>query len=225
MQKSVIFILFLIIPDLPLFAIQDGEFMYGDQYWNTYTSTGSSVQFYPSPAPDPYVRINAYGNGGYAGIYQMEDQQSEGYTKAVFHISSVSVGLGGMITVGWTNEDGGFGSYYKDVQTSGDFVVECENTSYPYVTVQADSSNLVSAFVVVDEIEVQRTGTPTPTDTPTPTPTITATPTPSPDLIEKTYDHILGQDSLAGPDLARADYNNDLKIDAADIVRMIIESE
>jgi len=171
------------------YSIEDGEFMYGDLHWNAYTSSQSSVAFYPDPYPDPYVRITAAGYMGYAGIWQQETKMSQGYTKAVFDIQNVSVGLNCLITVGWTNIDGEFDDYWLDVTSPGIYEVICSNPSYPFVTVQADSSYIVNAIVWVDSIEVKKPGptptptstpTPTPTDTPTPTSTPTPTPTPSP---------------------------------------------
>ena len=209
-------------------AIQDGEFKEGDKYWETYISSGSSVNFYPEPMPDPFVRICATKSGGYAGIYQEETKQNQGMTRAIFHLKSVSVGLNALVTIGWTDITGDFGSYYKEVDSSGTYEVDCTNTSFPFVTVQCDSSNIVNAIVEVDEIEVinpSPSPTPTSTPTPTPTPTPTATETPSDDFIQCTCDYITGQVEMTQKEKIKADWNKDGLINAADIVRMIIESQ
>lgn len=184
MQKKIFVQIFLFLHLLlPALCIQDGGFVNGDLYWTPYYDSGSSVAFYPSPIPDPYVRILAHGSGGYAGIYQQETGQSQGNTTAIFNIKSVSVGLGGIVTIGWTDVSGDFGTYYKEITQPGIHQVVCSNTSFPYVTVQADGSNVVNSIVEVDSIQVT-SGTPTPTatptKTPTPTPTHTKTPTPTP---------------------------------------------
>lgn len=180
-------------------AIQDGEFIYGSQHWHTYTSSGSSVNFYPDPMPDPFVRICATSWEGYAGIYQQELEQGQGKTRAIFHLKSVSAGLNALVTVGWTDIDGDFGSYYKEVTSAGTYTVDCNNTNFPFVTVQGDSSHVINAIVEVDEIEVIN-------------PSATPTPTPTPVSRQTVIDYILDEGGESH------DINDDGKIDVADVI-------
>lgn len=202
-----------------VYSITDGDFFYGELYWKTYASYDSSVAFYPDPFPDPFVRILAHGSQGYAGIYQKETGQATGNTRAIFYLKTISAGLGGEITVGWTNQQGSFSNYYVVAKNPGTFTVDCSDTSYPYVTVQADSTYIVNAIVEVDKIEViNPSATPTPTATPVPTPTQAPPPI---SLITNTCNFLNGKGDLSPQEQAQADYNQDSKIDIADIVKMI----
>ena len=250
MQKKIFFqILLFLSLFFPALCIEDGEFIFGNLHWIPYYSAESSVAFYPSPFPDPYVRILAHGSWGYAGIYQQETQQSQGSTIAIFNIKSVSTGLGALITIGWTDISGDFGSYYKEITQAGVYEVVCTNTAFPYVTVQADGSNVINAIVEVDSIQVlntnptptpTKTPTPTPTKTPTPTPTKTPTPTPTPspspsltptptpaptqtpDILTTTEDFLLGKDGMTNEEKEAADCNDDGVIDIADLICLIL---
>ena len=158
MRKSILIFVLLITLSPFAFAILNGDFSLGEYSWNVYKTAESSVNFYPSPMPDPYVQILAHGSGGYAGIYQIETGFTSGEWKATFNIKYVSAGLGGLITIGWTDISGDFGSYYQEITSGGTYTVNCNNIAFPYVTVQADSTYIVNALVEVDDISTEQVG-------------------------------------------------------------------
>ena len=153
MKRDYIFFILIMLISLSARGILNGTFEQGEAYWNQYYSGDDTIQFYSAP-PLSFVRILA--RNGYAGIWQEETAFTSGEWQAIFDIQNVSTGLNAIVTIGWTNITGDFGSYYKEIKTSGTHIVTCNNSSYRYVTVQCDASWIVDALVEVEDIFTQQ---------------------------------------------------------------------
>lgn len=161
-SMAVVFTLF--IPVLSP-GITNGDFCLGNIGWSDYTDPNSSVAYYPAPLC--YVRVLAYRNED-AVAWQEETDFDPGETwRATFDVKSTSVGLGGIITIGWSNVSGDYGTYYKEITTAGTYTVDCDNSDYRFVSIQCTGSSLTNTIVEVNEVataELTPTPTPTPTD-------------------------------------------------------------
>jgi hypothetical protein len=170
---SVAAVVFLTLP-LVAGAIQNGDFYYGDAYWQTYLETNCSATFYPYPDSDPHCRLLGARPGQTAEIYQAETGFNSGDTwRATFVIREVVGGMGSIQTVGWTDDIGAFFGNGLDISHAGTYTVDCNDASYYWVTVHAQGSPGigVDSIIDVDEISTTRLATPTPTPTPTASPT------------------------------------------------------
>ncbi|MCD6385824.1 hypothetical protein J7M23_08620 [Candidatus Sumerlaeota bacterium] len=159
-------VLILFIPMISP-GITNGDFCLGNVGWSDYADPNSSVTYYPVLC---YVRVLAYRNEN-AVTWQEETDFDPGETwQATFDVKSTSVGLGGIITIGWADSSGDYGSYYQDITSAGTYTVECDNSSYRYVSIQCTGSSFTNTIVEVNEVSTAEL-TPTPTPMPTPTPT------------------------------------------------------
>jgi len=154
MRKTILLFIALITLCSIAFPILNGNFDLGEAFWTKYYTGSGSVAFYPDPFS--YVRILALS--GTSGIWQQETGFISGEWKATFTITNISTGLNALVTIGWTDISGDFAGFYQEINSNGTYTVNCNNSSYKYVTVQCDASWIVSAIVEVDEISTQQLG-------------------------------------------------------------------
>jgi hypothetical protein len=159
-------VMFAFLVPMVCFGITNGDFCGGSTGWSQDIGPSSSVSFYPSPLC--YVQVLGYRNER-AVIWQQETAFGSGETwRATFTVSSVSTGLGAIVTLGWSDISGDYASYYQEITSPGTYTVDCDNSSYPFVSVQCDGGSLTNAVVVVNEIATAELVSPTPTPTATP---------------------------------------------------------
>ncbi len=163
-------VMFAFLTPMMCMGITNGDFCGGNTGWDDATdppgSIMSSIQY--NTVPPCHVRVLGYRNET-AVCWQQETGFGSGETwRATFTVQSASVGLGGIITLGWSDISGGFSTYYQEITSAGTYNVDCNNSSYPFVSVQCDGGSLTNADVEVSEISTAELVAPTPTPTATP---------------------------------------------------------
>ena len=157
--------MFAFVMPMMCMGISNGDFCSGNNGdWSEFTGASSSVSYFT--VPPCYVQIHADANE-VATIWQQETGFDSGETwRATFDIKSVSGS--GLITIGWTNISGDFYTGYQEITGSGTVNIDCNDFTYPFVSIQGDGSSLLFARVEVNSVSTAEVVAPTPTPTVTP---------------------------------------------------------